>query len=40
MSRKNLPPLEVGTAYVPADFESFEYFRTKLLGSAAILDFI
>jgi len=26
MSTKNLPPLEVGKAYVAADFEHFEYF--------------
>ena len=37
MPPKNLPPLEVGTAYVAADFESFEYFGAKLTGSKAIL---
>jgi hypothetical protein len=37
MSRKNLPPLEVGTAYVAADFERFEYWSEKLAGSTAIL---
>jgi hypothetical protein len=37
MSRKPLPPLEVGQAYVAADFERFEYFGSKLTGSVAIL---
>ena len=37
MSRKNLPPLGVGTAYVAADFERFEYVGSKLTGSTAIL---
>jgi hypothetical protein len=37
MSRKPLPPLEVGQAYVAADFVRFEYFGAKLTGSAAIL---
>lgn len=35
--RKSLPPLEVGTAYLAQDFESFEYFGARLTGSAAIL---
>jgi hypothetical protein len=26
MPRKNLPPLEIGQAYLAADFEKFEYF--------------
>jgi hypothetical protein len=34
---KNLPPLEVGQAYVAADFEEFEYSGAKLTGSKAIL---
>ena len=37
MPRKNLPPLEVGTAYVAADFERFEYAGRALTGSTAIL---
>ena len=37
MSRKNLPLLEVGLAYVAADFERFEYFGSALTGSKAIL---
>ena len=37
MSAKNLPPLEVGQAYEATDFESFEYFGSKLTGSKAIL---
>lgn len=37
MSRKNLPPLEVGQAYVAADFERFEYWGSKLTGQEAIL---
>ena len=36
MSRKHLPPLEVGTAYVAADFERFEYAGRQLTGSTAI----
>ena len=36
-SRKNLPPLAIGTAYVAADFERFEYFGLRPAGSAAIL---
>jgi hypothetical protein len=36
-SRKNLPPLGVGTAYVAADFETFEYFGVMLTGSKATL---
>jgi hypothetical protein len=35
--RRNLPPLEVGTAYIAQDFEYFEYFGSKLTGSEAIL---
>ncbi len=35
--RRNLPPLEVGTAYTAADFESFEYSGSALTGSKAIL---
>lgn len=30
MTRKNLPPLEVGTAYQVADFEGFEYSGPSL----------
>ena len=37
MSRKPLPPLEVGQAYVAADFETFEYVGSRLTGSTAIL---
>lgn len=37
MPRRNLPPLEVGKAYVAADFESFEYAGAALTGSKAIL---
>ena len=37
MTGKNLPPLEVGTAYVAADFEEFEYCGSILTGSKAIL---
>ena len=37
MSQKNLPPLEVGTAYQATDFESFEYFGAGLCGPTAIL---
>lgn len=37
MSQKNLPPLEVQTSYRAQDFESFEYFGSKLTGSTAIL---
>jgi hypothetical protein len=37
MSAKNLPPLAIGTAYVAADFERFEYCRSILSGSKAIL---
>ena len=36
-SRKALPPLAVGTDYVAADFERFEYFGSMLTGSKAIL---
>jgi hypothetical protein len=36
-SRKALPPLEVGRAYVAADFERFEYCGSMLTGSKAIL---
>jgi hypothetical protein len=35
--RRNLPPLEVGTAYAATDFERFEYFGSALTGSKAIL---
>jgi hypothetical protein len=37
MRPKNLPPLEVGKAYVAADFERFDYSGSKLTGSKAIL---
>ncbi len=37
MPRRNLPPLEVGTAYVATDFEMFEYCGAMLTGSKAIL---
>jgi hypothetical protein len=37
MRPRNLPPLEVGRAYVAADFQSFEYLSAKLTGSTAIL---
>lgn len=37
MSRRNLPPLEVGTAYLATDFERFEYCGSRLTGSKAIL---
>ena len=37
MQAKNLPPLEVGTAYVASDFETFEYCGAALTGSKAIL---
>jgi hypothetical protein len=33
----NLPPLEVGKAYVAADFERFDYCGSMLTGSKAIL---
>lgn len=36
-SRKPLPPLIAGTAYVAADFESFEYSGALLPGSRPIL---
>jgi hypothetical protein len=36
-SRRNLPPLEVGRAYIAADFESFEYAGSILTGPKAIL---
>jgi hypothetical protein len=35
--RRNLPLLEVGKAYVAADFERFEYSGSVLTGSKAIL---
>jgi hypothetical protein len=35
--RKNLPPLDTGTAYTAADFERFEYSGSALTGSKAIL---
>ena len=34
MSRRPLPPLQVDTAYVAADFERFEYFGNRLTGEA------
>ena len=37
MPPKNLPPLGVGTPYVAADFERFEYAGSALTGSKAIL---
>lgn len=37
MSQRNLPPLEVGTAYTATDFQSFEYSGAALTGSKAIL---
>ena len=37
MSQKNLPPLEVGQAYLAADFEKFEYFGAALTERGAIL---
>lgn len=37
MSRRPLPPLEVGTAYVATDFESFEYCHASLRGGETIL---
>jgi hypothetical protein len=36
-STRNLPPLEVGTAYVATDFESFDYWSSTLTESKAIL---
>jgi hypothetical protein len=36
-SRKRLPPLEVGRAYLAEDFERFEYMGSALTGSTAIL---
>jgi hypothetical protein len=35
--RRNLPPLQVGTAYAAVDFEYFEYSGSTLTGSKAIL---
>lgn len=35
--RKALPPLEVGRAYLAADFDHFEYVGSALTGSKAIL---
>jgi hypothetical protein len=35
--RLNLPPLEVGKAYVASDFERFGYCGSMLTGSKAIL---
>lgn len=35
--RRNLPLLEVGTAYIANDFEYFEYVGSALTGSKAIL---
>jgi hypothetical protein len=37
MPRRNLPPLEVGTAYLATDFEMFEYWSDGLPGSETIL---
>lgn len=37
MPAKNLPPLEVDTAYQTADFQRFEYFGAALTESKAIL---
>lgn len=36
-AQKNLPPLQVGTAYEAADFQKFEYCGAMLTGSTAIL---
>ena len=35
--RKPLPPLEVGSKYLAADFERYEYFGSMLTGSKAII---
>ncbi len=35
--RRNLPPLEVGAAYIADDFESFQYFTSPSAGSQAML---
>ena len=39
MTKKHLPPLEVGQAYVATDFETFEYRGSALLpaGEKAVL---
>jgi hypothetical protein len=37
MIPRNLPPLEVGTPYVAADFQEFEYVGSLLTGSTSIL---
>ena len=39
MAKKNLPPLEVGKAYIAAEFDHFEYVSSKLVpsGQSAIL---
>ncbi len=37
MTKRSLPPLEVGKAYEATDFARFEYFGAKLTGSEAIL---
>ena len=37
MTMKNLPPLEVGTAYRAVDFDRFDYHGAALTGSKAIL---
>ena len=37
MTRRTLPPLEVGQAYEARDFEKFEYFRDALRAEGAIL---
>ena len=34
MTKRNLPPLEVGQAYVAADFESFEYRGSALMPAS------
>ena len=33
MAKKNLPPLEVGKAYIAAEFDHFEYVGSKLMPS-------
>lgn len=37
MQSRNLPPLEAQTPYRATEFQSFEYFASKLTGSEAIL---
>lgn len=34
MSPRPLPPLQVGTPYLVADFQSFEFDRLRILGEA------